>query len=1094
MGCFLLQTYVLFEAVVKLLLVFHAAGLVKAGWTPWSSWTTCSMSCGDGGFTTRSRTCLDDGSPCVGDNFDAGQCNMDPCPIDGVWLEWTSWTNCTLVCGSGTQYHQRECKEPKHGGMPCQGNFNETEACNVDPCPVDGNWTQWSDWKACPVSCGGSTHARNRTCIGPFHGGLPCEGVGVEERDCNPDPCPIDGSWADWADWSECSSSCNFGQQFRRRTCDNPAPQYGGVHCPGQGKGDRLCFLLFCPQHGGWSLWSPWSGCSETCDWGFRERWRSCDNPEPAWGGYYCIGTETSGESCMETPCPVDASWGTWSEWSPCSQSCGSGGNFTHTRECDFPPPMYGGKDCSGSDWQMADCYVDRCEDDGGWSDWTEWSSCSKECETGIQVRDRTCDNPTPTLPDGEQCHGPANETRVCNTHICPVHGGWSAWSIWTLCPVTCGGDIETRYRTCNNPPPLFNGDDCPELANAERDCSTNGCPVDGAWTTWSSWAECFTSCGGGMTSRTRTCTNPETVWGGIPCPEADPSEEWDTCNEFPCPIPGGWSEWSAWLDCPVTCGGHELLRDRVCDDPVPQHGGETCPGDSQDSTVCNDDPCPVNGSWTEWSSWSECSVLCEGGLQSRERTCADPAPAHGGANCHGNWTDTDSGEETENEERGCNPQMCPVHGGFTQWTEWQNCPVSCGGATIYRHRNCTDPAPMYGGVDCAGSNRSHKICNGDVQCPIHGNWGRWLDWAPCSKLCENGTTSRIRLCNDPSPLYNGDTCEGDMKEYTTCNTHTCPIHGGYSLWTPWSQCTKSCGGGQTQRTRQCDSPAPSLDGNPCVGTTIEKRLCSAFYCPVHGGFSPWGEWTQCPVTCGGAQVNHTRVCNNPTPRYDGRQCEGPTVSGKLCAGVACPIDGLWTSWLPWSQCSVTCGDGHQLTNRSCSDPSPAFGGFDCVGEGYREIMCYNQDQCPVLPPVPFNITFSVSKAIKGGLVSVYVNWDVNQTDVDYFIVQAKRLNTQGVPKGNASAYEWQTYGTVMGIHRLVPVRDNPMTGAGLFEGDFKVRVIAGNQFLESSSEELSFNVIKYLTGGSQPSAGFSNPELVILLTAFSVYLQLYSS
>ena len=58
----------------------------------------------------------------------------------------------------------------------------------------------------------------------------------------------VDGSWGDWADWSECSSSCNFGQQFRRRTCDNPAPQYGGVHCPGQGKGDRLCFLLFCPR------------------------------------------------------------------------------------------------------------------------------------------------------------------------------------------------------------------------------------------------------------------------------------------------------------------------------------------------------------------------------------------------------------------------------------------------------------------------------------------------------------------------------------------------------------------------------------------------------------------------------------------------------------------------------------------------------------------------------------------------------------------------------------------------------------------------------------------------------------------------------
>ena len=57
----------------------------------------------------------------------------------------------------------------------------------------------------------------------------------------------------------------------------------------------------------------------------------------------------------------------------------------------------------------------------------------------------------------------------------------------------------------------------------------------------------------------------------------------------------------------------------------------------------------------------------------------------------------------------------------------------------------------------------------------------------------------------------------------------------------------------------------------------------------VHGGFSPWGEWMQCPVTCSGAVVNRTRSCNNPSPRNDGQPCEGPTRSSTLCADIACP-------------------------------------------------------------------------------------------------------------------------------------------------------------------------------------------------------------
>ena len=43
-----------------------------------------------------------------------------------------------------------------------------------------------------------------------------------------------------------------------------------------------------------------------------------------------------------------------------------------------------------------------------------------------------------------------------------------------------------------------------------------------------------------------------------------------------------------------------------------------------------------VNGNYTEWGNWSECSKSCGPGKQFRSRNCTNPEPAHGGAECQG--------------------------------------------------------------------------------------------------------------------------------------------------------------------------------------------------------------------------------------------------------------------------------------------------------------------------------------------------------------------------------------------------------------------------------------------------------------------------
>ena len=57
--------------------------------------------------------------------------------------------------------------------------------------------------------------------------------------------------------------------------------------------------------------------------------------------------------------------------------------------------------------------------------------------------------------------------------------------------------------------------------------------------------------------------------------------------------VHGGWSDWLDWETCSATCGtDSERVRRQFCDLPIPQHGGDDCPGDPMQSEQCQLDPC----------------------------------------------------------------------------------------------------------------------------------------------------------------------------------------------------------------------------------------------------------------------------------------------------------------------------------------------------------------------------------------------------------------------------------------------------------------------------------------------------------------------
>ena len=90
-------------------------------------------------------------------------------------------------------------------------------------------------------------------------------------------------------------------------------------------------------------------------------------------------------------------------------------------------------------------------------------------------------------------------------------------------------------------------------------------------------------------------------------------------------------SDFGLWSNCTLACGGGVQTRSKT----ILRHGeygGHECPGTDQ-VQPCNEQPCPVDCQVTQWSSWSECSVSCGGGMTYQARSIKQQ-PSFGGAAC----------------------------------------------------------------------------------------------------------------------------------------------------------------------------------------------------------------------------------------------------------------------------------------------------------------------------------------------------------------------------------------------------------------------------------------------------------------------------
>ncbi|KAM3597899.1 uncharacterized protein V6R79_010866 [Siganus canaliculatus] len=352
---------------------------------------------------------------------------------------------------------------------------------------------------------------------------------------------------------------------------------------------------------------------------------------------------------------------------------------------------------------------------------------------------------------------------------------------------------------------------------------------------------------------------------------------------------------------------------------------------------------------WSTWSSWSHCSVLCGGGVQQRTRSCYGLGQPQ---SCRK--------MAAKLETRPCSGTCCQVKG-WSSWLSWSTCSVTCGGGGVRkRERLCSNPPECRSA--CAGPSQETAACPPQGSCPVHGGWSSWSQWSQCSGSCISGiapTRQRRRTCSNPAPSSDtappGNRCPGDETEVQPCSgLPNCPEDGGWGEWSSPGPCSVSCGEGLQLSVRKCDQPSPRYGGRHCEGPSTRSNTCQS-PCPVDGLWTSWSSWGECSSSC----ILRDRVpirtrdrsCSNPAPsaKPPGRGCQGDSRETQKCQRLPhCPVDGAWSAWSPFSSCPVTCGVGLQVSTRACDRPAPQHGGQHCAGGKHRTQICQTKVHCPV--------------------------------------------------------------------------------------------------------------------------------------------------
>ena len=306
---------------------------IDHSFSEWSDFSPCTPKCGEGS-RFRVRSCKQGrhgGSQCPGylENLaekEQEKCKVKDCPgcIPGRWNEWSTCSKSCLEKGEepGTRSKTRETTEADPANPKCvPDDHTRTEFCNTNGCPIDGYFSEWTEWTPSNDICASictkpnqkPLQTRARWCNDPENGGNPCPSSQPrsEERNCpTSKPCPVDCEWKQWGRWSDCTKSCGPGTKERSRskkvfnanTTDcRVGPCHGGLECEGAIAEKSDCFIQRCPECS-WGKWSAYGSCPAKCSGAKQSRTRKQTEPKNA-ASFSGLSLECNGKESMTVGC-----------------------------------------------------------------------------------------------------------------------------------------------------------------------------------------------------------------------------------------------------------------------------------------------------------------------------------------------------------------------------------------------------------------------------------------------------------------------------------------------------------------------------------------------------------------------------------------------------------------------------------------------------------------------------------------------------------------------------------------------------------------------------------------------------------------------
>uniref|UniRef100_A0A669CA09 ADAM metallopeptidase with thrombospondin type 1 motif 14 n=1 Tax=Oreochromis niloticus TaxID=8128 RepID=A0A669CA09_ORENI len=528
--------------------------------------------------------------------------------------------------------------------------------------------------------------------------------------------------------------------------------------------------------------------------------------------------------------------------------------------------------------------------------------------------------------------------------------GSWSSWSKFGSCSRTCGGGIRSRSRQCNNPPPAYDGRDCPGSAFDYQMCNTEECAgpyedfraqqcvqrsnkyhknIKHTWLPYEhpdgkKARKCELSCQSKETGEVVSMN--QVMHDGTRCSYLDP---FSVCARGECLHVGCDKEVGSYKQedkCGVCEGDNSHCRTvKLTLTKTPKKNGMLkmfdIPIGARHIVIEENETSPhiiavknqVTGNFilNEKSEDAKSKTFIENGLQ---------------------WEYSIEGERETLKTTG------PLHEGIIVLIipQEEDAKVSL----TYKYIIHEDLLPLI-------TNNNVLLAELDTY-----EWAL-KSWSPCSKSCGGGVQYTKYGCRrkSDSRLVHRNFCETSKKPKPIrkrCNTQDC----SQSTWVveEWGPCSKTCGKlGYQTRVVQCmqalhNGTNKVVHSKHCTDERPEiRRACNHTVCPAQ-----WrtGAWSQCSVTCGEGIQQRQVVCKTSDNTIG--ECEGEKPETILicklgpCSDEAVylrvpenPVQKISSSKLQYEPClgdkSIFCQ--MEVLSRYCSIP------------GYYKLCCESCDK-----------------------------------------------------------------------------------------------------------------------------------------------------